>query len=110
MCIRDRPNTPGYPPLHPPDSPGNNRSGPGVLTGPREWTRVNVGVDHDTSAFAVASIRRWWAACGAGDYPGASRLLITADAGGSNSHRYRLWKAELAVLATETGLMITVCH
>jgi hypothetical protein len=58
----------------------------------------------------VASIRRWWAACGAGDYPGASRLLITADAGGSNSHRYRLWKAELAVLATETGLMITVCH
>src|SRR5664280_1036650 len=41
MCIRDRPNTPGYPPLHPPDSPGNNRSGPGVLTGPREWTPLN---------------------------------------------------------------------
>ena len=78
------------------------------LTADSGW--VNVGVDHDTSAFAVASIRRWWAACGAGDYPGASRLLITADAGGSNSHRYRLWKAELAVLATETGLMITVCH
>jgi hypothetical protein len=71
---------------------------------------VNVGVDHDTSAFAVASIRRWWAARGAGDYPGASRLLITADAGGSNSYRYRLWKAELAALATETGLTITVCH
>jgi len=78
------------------------------LTADSGW--VNVGVDHDTSAFAVASIRRWWAACGAGDYPGAGRLLITADAGGSNSHRYRLWKAELAVLATETGLMITVCH
>ena len=78
------------------------------LTADSGW--VNVGVDHDTSAFVVASIRRWWAACGAGDYPGASRLLITADAGGSNSHRYRLWKAELAVLATETGLMITVCH
>jgi len=71
---------------------------------------VNVGVDHDTSAFAVASVRRWWAARGAADYPGAHRLLITADAGGSNSYRYRLWKAELAVLATETGLTITVCH
>jgi hypothetical protein len=71
---------------------------------------VSVGVDHDTSAFAVASIRRWWFARGAGDYPGARRLLITADAGGSNSYRYRLWKAELAVLAAETGLTITVCH
>jgi transposase len=71
---------------------------------------VNVGVDHDTSAFAVASIRRWWQARGATDYPSASRLLITADAGGSNSYRYRLWKAELAALAAETGLTITVCH
>ncbi len=78
------------------------------LTTDAGW--VNVGVDHDTSAFAVASIRRWWAARGAADYPGASRLLITADAGGSNSYRYRLWKAELAVLAAETGLTITVCH
>ncbi|RFU18793.1 hypothetical protein D0Z06_24805 [Geodermatophilus marinus] len=57
---------------------------------------VNVGVDHDTSAFAAASIRRWWAARGALDHPSADRLLITADAGGSNSYRYRLWKAELA--------------
>jgi hypothetical protein len=72
--------------------------------------RVNVGVDHDTSAFAVASIRAWWQARGAGDYPHARRLLITADAGGSNSYRYRLWKAELAGLAAETGLDITVCH
>jgi hypothetical protein len=71
---------------------------------------VNVGVDHDTSAFAVASIRRWWQARGSTDYPGARRLLITADAGGSNSYRYRLWKAELAVLAAETDLQITVCH
>jgi hypothetical protein len=71
---------------------------------------VNVGVDHDTSAFAVASIRRWWTARGAVDHPGASKLLITADAGGSNSYRYRLWKAELAALAAETGLTITVCH
>ena len=71
---------------------------------------VSVGVDHDTSAFAVASIRHWWAARGALDHPGATKLLITADAGGSNSYRYRLWKAELAALAAETGLTITVCH
>ena len=71
---------------------------------------VNVGVDHDTAAFAVASIRRWWHGRGHVDYPVASRLLITADAGGSNSYRYRLWKAELAALAAETGLTITVCH
>jgi len=71
---------------------------------------VNVGVDHDTSAFAVASIRRWWAAQGRIDYPQASRLLITADCGGSNSYRYRVWKAELAALAAQTGLTVTVCH
>lgn len=71
---------------------------------------VNVGVDHDTAAFAVASIHRWWQARGRHDYPAASRLLITADAGGSNSYRYRLWKAELAVFAAETGLTVTVCH
>src|SRR5215204_881068 len=78
------------------------------LTADAGW--VNVGVDHDTSAFAVASIRRWWQARGAADYPDARRLLITADAGGSNSYRYRLWKAELAALAAETSLEITVCH
>ena len=78
------------------------------LTTDTGW--VNVGVDHDTSAFAVASIRRWWQARGHDDYPHATRLLITADAGGSNSYRYRLWKAELAALATQTGLAITVCH
>jgi transposase len=71
---------------------------------------VNVGVDHDTSAFAVASMRRWWQARGRLDYPHATSLLITADAGGSNSYRYRLWKAELAAFAAETGLTVTVCH
>ncbi|MFJ9034878.1 ISAzo13 family transposase [Streptomyces sp. NPDC102274] len=71
---------------------------------------VNVGVDHNTSAFAAASIRRWWQARGQHDYPEATRLLITADAGGSNSYRYRLWKAELAAFAAEVGLNVTVCH
>src|SRR4249920_668133 len=71
---------------------------------------VNVGVDHDTAVFAVASIRRWWQARGSLDYPQATRLLITADAGGSNGYRYRVWKSELATLAAETGLQVTVCH
>jgi hypothetical protein len=71
---------------------------------------VNVGVDHDTAVFAVESIRRWWKARGSLDYPQATRLLITADAGGSNGYRYRVWKSELAALAAETGLAITVCH
>jgi transposase len=71
---------------------------------------VNVGTDHDTAAFAAESIRRWWNAAGRRDYPQARRLLITADAGGSNSYRTRVWKAEVAALAVETGLEITVCH
>src|SRR6516164_1345044 len=71
---------------------------------------VNVGTDHDTAAFAVESIRRWWKARGRGDYPAARRLLITADAGGSNGYRTRAWKAGLADLAAETGLEITCCH
>ncbi len=71
---------------------------------------VNVGTDHDTSVFAVESIRRWWRCRGSLDYPAADRLLITADCGGSNSYRYRLWKAELAAFAAETGLTVTVCH
>src|SRR3954468_17623210 len=65
---------------------------------------VNAGTDHDTAAFAVESIRRWWHTRGTHDYPGATRLLITADAGGSNGYRSRAWKAELADLAVETGL------
>lgn len=71
---------------------------------------VNVGTDHDTAAFAVESIRRWWHGHGQDAYPQATRLLITADAGGSNGYRTRAWKLELAHLAAETGLTITVCH
>ncbi|MFD7446956.1 ISAzo13 family transposase [Streptomyces sp. NPDC059909] len=71
---------------------------------------VSVGCDHDTAAFAVASIRRWWHTVGRVAYPRSRRLLITADAGGYNGYRTRAWKAELAALAVETGLEITVCH
>jgi hypothetical protein len=78
------------------------------LTANTGW--VNVGTDHDTAAFAVESIRRWWNGAGRSAYPQARRLLITADAGGSNSYRARAWKTELAALAAETGLPITVCH
>lgn len=71
---------------------------------------VNVGTDHDTAAFAVASIRGWWRHEGRRLYPAANDILITADAGGSNGSRLRLWKLELQRLADETGLAITVCH
>ena len=71
---------------------------------------VSVGVDHDTAAFAVESIRRWWRSMGRKVYPQAGRLLITADSGGSNGSRVRLWKLELQELADETGLRIGVCH
>ena len=71
---------------------------------------VNVGTDHDTGAFAVASIRGWWRHEGKRLYPAATSLLITADAGGSNGWRLRLWKLELQTLADETGLAVTVCH
>lgn len=71
---------------------------------------VVVGDDHDTAAFAVATIGRWWDMVGSRAYPNAHRLLITADAGGSNGYRVRLWKVELGRLAARTGLDITVCH
>ena len=71
---------------------------------------VSVGTDHDTSAFAVESIRRWWSMMGREAYPDARQLLITADSGGSNGSRVRLWKLELQKLADETGLEISVCH
>lgn len=71
---------------------------------------VNVGTDHDTAAFAVESIRCWWQQMGRACYPAATQLLITADGGGSNSSRSRLWKCELQRLADETGLSIGVCH
>jgi len=71
---------------------------------------VNVGCDHDTSVFAVESIRAWWYRMGKERYGNASKLLITADGGGSNGYRRRAWKTELAKLAEETGLQISVCH
>ena len=74
----------------------------------RGW--VSVGTDHDTAAFAVSTIRRWWVGMGAALYPKARCLLITADGGGSNGSRNRLWKRELQALADDTGLRIEVCH
>ncbi len=71
---------------------------------------VPVGSDGDTAQFAVQTIRRWWDSVGTLAYPGTASLLITADAGGSNGCRLRLWKKELAALADATGLAITVCH
>ena len=71
---------------------------------------VNIGTDHDTAAFAVASIRGWWRQEGQRLYPQATQLLITADGGGSNGYRLRLWKLELQRLADQTGLAIQVCH
>ncbi len=71
---------------------------------------VNVGTDHDTAAFAVESLRRWWNGQGRASYPHATRLLVTADAGGSNGYRTRAWKTELAAFALQAGLTVTVCH
>src|SRR5581483_11020956 len=71
---------------------------------------VNVGIDHDTAEFAVESIRRWWHESGKALYPGKSELLITADGGGSNGVRNRLWKQKLQEFATEEHLTITVAH
>jgi hypothetical protein len=71
---------------------------------------VSVGTDHDTAAFAVSTIRRWFHQVGKQAYPGANQLLVCADGGGSNGYRLRAWKTELADLATQTGLRITVCH
>jgi len=78
---------------------------PGANSG---W--VGVGIDHDTAAFAVACLRRWWDAAGRAGYPRSGRLLVTADAGGSNGYRMRAWKTELAAFAAQTGLQVTVCH
>jgi hypothetical protein len=78
------------------------------LTCDQGW--VSVGIGHDTARFAVETIRRWRAEMGTRSYPEADRLLITADGGGSNGHRIRLWKVALQELATEAGLKISVCH
>ena len=71
---------------------------------------MSVGIDHDTASFAVRSIQRWWQHMGRPAYRQAQSLMITADAGGSNGARLRLWKWELQRLANRTGLVITVCH
>jgi hypothetical protein len=91
--------------------PENGKVAPyGVYDLGRNVGWVSVGVDHDTAEFAVESIRRWWRWMGHRSYPQAKRLLITADSGGSNGTRVRLWKWELQQLADETGLEIAVCH
>jgi transposase len=82
----------------------------GVYDLHRDEGWVSVGIDHDTATFAVRSIRRWWQHMGRPGYRTATTLLITADAGGSNGARLRLWKWELQQLANRTGLAITVCH
>ena len=82
----------------------------GVYDQTRNEGWVNVGIDHDTSAFAVESIRQWWNSMGKKVYPEAEKLLITADSGGSNGYRVRLWKIELQKFADETGLEISVSH
>jgi hypothetical protein len=71
---------------------------------------VSVGTDHDTASFAVSAIRRWWISMGKQRYAKAKRLMITADAGGSNGYRIRLWKVELQKLADELKFPITICH
>ena len=78
------------------------------IAGNAGW--VSVGIDHDTAAFAANAIRSWWKLMGRERYPNASSLLITADGGGSNGSRVRLWKIELQKLADELGVPITVCH
>src|SRR6266851_377350 len=82
----------------------------GVYDMARNEAWVSVGRDHDTPAFAVASIRQWWKMMGKVSYPHADELLITADAGGSNGYRSRVWKVRLQALADELNLRIRVCH
>ena len=82
----------------------------GVYEPARNTGWVSVGQDHDTAAFAVQSLRTWWQQMGREAYPRATELLITADGGGSNSSRCRLWKTELQQFADESGLTLTVCH
>jgi hypothetical protein len=103
---------------HPPRVKGHDFPGPevpraypyGIYDLGRNTGFVNLGTDHDTGAFAVASIRGWWRWEGRELYPKARRLLITADAGGSNGWRLRLWKLELQRFADESGLSLSVCH
>jgi len=88
--------------------PGPGKAAPYDIAANKGW--VNVGISHDTAAFAVASIRRWWYDLGSARYPNATKLLITADGGGSNGYRVRLWNRELQALADELGIEIAVCR
>jgi len=91
--------------------PNVNKAVPyGVYDVGQDLGWVNVGTDHDTASFAVESIRRWWRLMGAPLYPAAKRLLICADAGGSNGHRSRLWKVEVQRFASDAAIEVTVCH
>ena len=91
--------------------PDKGRAAPyGILDLAKNVGFVNVGISADTSAFATESIRRWWLNMGKESYPNATKLLITADGGGSNESRVRLWKTELQRFANETGMEISVCH
>jgi hypothetical protein len=91
--------------------PANGKAVPyGVYDLTRDEGWVSVGIDHDTASFAVHAIDRWWTTMGHDAYPDTPALLITADAGGSNGTRVRLWKWELQQMANRTGLTITVCH
>ena len=92
-------------------APGHGKAIPyGVYDLHRDEGWVSVGIDHDTASFAVNAIRRWWHRMGRPAYPQARSIVITADAGGSNGARLRLWKWELQRFANRTGLAITVCH
>jgi hypothetical protein len=93
-----------------PDKDGQHAVPYGVYDGQANAGFVNVGTDGNTAALAVESVRRWWNLAGKDAYPDVTRLLVTADAGGSNGYKNRAWKAGLAALAQETGLDITVCH
>ena len=89
---------------------GNKAVPYGVYDVGQDLGWMNVGTDHDTASFAVDSIRRWWRSMGAPRYPAADRLLICADAGGSNGHRSRLWKVEVQRFASDAAIEVTVCH
>jgi transposase len=93
-----------------PDEQGGHAIPYGVYDVGANTGFVNVGVDHNTAAFALESVSRWWDQVGSGAYPHAQRLLITCDAGGANGWRNRAWKAGIAGLARDTGLQVTVCH
>ena len=91
--------------------PGLGKAGPdGVYAIATNAGWVNGGISHDTAVFAVASLRRWWHELGSARYPTATKLLITANCGGSNGNRVRLWKRELQALADALGIAISVCH